>query len=117
MRAALRRDRAPREVKRREAAARPSGVRRLPPRSRGKHGRVAAACAALEMTKEEREIVEFLERSFGRALTPQEIYLSLQQARQIGTLDGEPDGPLPPLCGVVAAFRSGIIRGRSAPDI
>jgi hypothetical protein len=98
MRAALRRDRAPREVKRREAAARPSG--RLPPRSRGNHGRAGAACAALKMTKDERSIIEYLERSYGRALTPQETYLSLQQARQIGDLDGEPDGPLPPLCGV-----------------
>jgi|GraSoiStandDraft_1057264.scaffolds.fasta_scaffold1839203_1 hypothetical protein len=73
MRAALRRDRAPREV------------------------------AVLKMTKEECAIIEFLERDLGRPLTAQEIFLSLLQARQragaaappAAARDGPIGGPLP----------------------
>jgi hypothetical protein len=38
------------------------------------------------MTQAERTIINALERSRGRKLTPQEIYLSLEQARMIGEL-------------------------------
>jgi len=38
------------------------------------------------MTPEEEEIVEALERSRGRKLTPEEVNLSLKQARAIGEL-------------------------------
>src|SRR2546429_9142793 len=68
MRAALRRDRAPREV------------------------------AVLKMTKEECAIIEFLERDLGRPLTAQEIFLSLLQARQRAGAAAPPaaarDGPI-----------------------
>jgi hypothetical protein len=38
------------------------------------------------MTAEEREIVAALERSRGRPLTPEEINLSLEQARALGEI-------------------------------
>ncbi len=38
------------------------------------------------MTAEERGIV-YLERDLGRPLTPQEIWLALEQARAVGNLD------------------------------
>jgi hypothetical protein len=34
----------------------------------------------------EQEIIDLLEKSYGRKLTPQEIHLSLEQAREIGDL-------------------------------
>jgi hypothetical protein len=37
-------------------------------------------------TPEEQKIIDLLEWSGGRKLTPQEIHLSLEQARQIGEL-------------------------------
>ena len=37
-------------------------------------------------TPEEQEIIDFVEKSKGRKLTPQEINLSLKQARAIGEL-------------------------------
>jgi hypothetical protein len=39
------------------------------------------------MTRAELELVAFLERRRGRALTPQEINLALEQARAVGNLD------------------------------
>jgi hypothetical protein len=39
-----------------------------------------------ELSPEEREIIDWLERSRGRKLTPEEINLSLDQARLIGEL-------------------------------
>jgi hypothetical protein len=38
------------------------------------------------LTPEEQEIIDYLETSYGRPLTEQEIYLSLEQARHIGNL-------------------------------
>ena len=38
------------------------------------------------MTTEEQEIVDALERSRGRPLTPEEINLSLEQARALGEI-------------------------------
>jgi hypothetical protein len=35
---------------------------------------------------EEQEIIDLLERSYGRPLTEQEIHVSLEQARAIGDL-------------------------------
>jgi hypothetical protein len=35
------------------------------------------------MTKDERSIIEYLERSYGRPLTPQEAWLALEQARAV----------------------------------
>jgi hypothetical protein len=69
-------------------------------KNRMREFRTSGSVSALKMTKEVRAIVAYLERSHGRRLTPQEIHLSLNQARQIGDLDGEPDIPMPPLCGV-----------------
>jgi hypothetical protein len=56
------------------------------------------------MTPAELELVAFLEKR-GRKLTPQEAWLAIQQARQIGDLDGEPEGWLPPPCGVTWTWR------------
>ena len=42
--------------------------------------------ARCRLTPEERKIIEMLERSRGRALTKEEIRLSLEQARAIGEL-------------------------------
>jgi hypothetical protein len=39
------------------------------------------------MTTEEQEIVATLERSRGRPLTPEEINLSLEQARALGQIE------------------------------
>jgi hypothetical protein len=39
------------------------------------------------MTKEEIALIAFLERDYGRPLTPEEIFLSLEQARAVGNLD------------------------------
>jgi hypothetical protein len=38
------------------------------------------------MTPEEEEIIDALERSLGRKLTPEEVTLSLKQTRAIGEL-------------------------------
>ena len=38
------------------------------------------------LTAEEREIIDTLERSRGRPLTPEEINLSLEQARALGEI-------------------------------
>jgi hypothetical protein len=38
------------------------------------------------MTDEEQAIVDYLAQDFGRSLTPQEVRLSLWQARQVGDL-------------------------------
>lgn len=43
-----------------------------------------------QMTEEELSVIEYLERSYGRALTPQEEYLSLEQARMMGCIDDRP---------------------------
>jgi hypothetical protein len=40
----------------------------------------------MRLTPEEQGIVDFVERYNGRPLTPQEIWLSLEQARHIGEL-------------------------------
>jgi hypothetical protein len=41
----------------------------------------------VNMTKEEIALIAFLERDYGRPLTPEEIFLSLEQARAVGNLD------------------------------
>lgn len=38
------------------------------------------------LTAEEREIIDALERSYGRPLTKEEIHLSLEQARHLGEI-------------------------------
>jgi hypothetical protein len=55
-------------------------------------------------SKAEREIIAWLEWDRGRKLTAEEIYLSLEQARAIGDLEGEPENNVI-LCGVVAGWR------------
>ena len=40
----------------------------------------------LALSKDEREIIDWLERSRGRKLTQQEINLSLRQARDLGVI-------------------------------
>ena len=55
------------------------------------------------MTQDELAIIAYLERDLGRPLTPQEVRLSLAQARQVGDLPYDPvdgcgyrtEGPLP----------------------
>jgi len=45
-----------------------------------------------QYTKEEQELIDFMEKRWGRKLTPQEINLSLEQARSVGHLQvtGDP---------------------------
>jgi len=40
-----------------------------------------------EMTSEEHELIETLERLDGRSYTDEEVYLALEQARAVGELD------------------------------
>jgi hypothetical protein len=42
--------------------------------------------ARADLTPEERELIEWLEKGRKRKLSPQELNLSLQQARDIGEL-------------------------------
>ena len=42
------------------------------------------------MTQDERSIIEYLERDLERPLTPQEAWLALAQARQVGDLPFDP---------------------------
>ena len=46
-----------------------------------------AAIRWMRLTPDERRIVDFVERCHGRPLTPQEVWLSLEQARFVGVLD------------------------------
>ena len=62
------------------AQVRPAAIRnRRPASGRGRP-------EAERLTPEERKIIEMLERSRGRALSKEEIRLSLEQARAIGEL-------------------------------
>ena len=57
-----------------------------------------------KMTEAESVIVAYLEKCEGRKLTEAKINLSLDQARAIGELEGEPTHYIP-LCGVIARER------------
>jgi hypothetical protein len=58
----------------------------------------------MKLSEAEAVIVAYLEKSEGRKLTGAEINLSLDQARAIGELEGEPSRYIP-LCGVIAEWR------------
>ena len=44
------------------------------------------AAPKLKLTPDEQAIISYLEKAYGRPLTPQEIHVSLEQARAVGNL-------------------------------